>query len=690
MTTGQRGRRRAPRVVVVGGGAAGTLVATHLVRSATLRGTRAGGRRPRAGRPTGSRNGVRHHRRRAPAQRAGVRDERAAGEPRPLRGLAPPPAPHAAGGSDGVRSSAGARALPRGHPRGLLRSGPGRRRRPAGACPRPGDPSYGGGAGAHHERREPPGRRGRSWSRPASPPRVTTGPRGRCWTRPSSCPTLGARRARTRPARPVGHPDVVLVGTGLTMVDVALSLSGEGSRPDRCLNGLSRNGRLPRRHADEVRLAAIPDVSEWGATLEELRVRVGEHVDRVRRDLGRLAARRGRAPLPGRRACGDGSPRRTAWRSSPRRRARGTCCVTGCRRAAPAGSTSCARPGGWRSRPARSLGGRAAGSRWLSRHAGATAAHRRRLGGELHRPAADVRTLGDPLLDDLLRDRPGGALATVATAGMGFRTVDGRVVDASGSTDAPVWTLGALRRGELWESTAVPEIRSQAWLWPTPSSTRSRRCPAGSRTAASSAGTTRSPGPRPAGPAALDDHRGGAPPTTPGWSASCGCSPAASELFERGRRARPGLRPRARRARHARSRGRRRRRRTPRRSRRARRGRDHGRRPRAQPRRRRRRAGPGLPRRRRPALCATSRTSPARRARGVAPRCRRSRSPASPTCSRRPGTWSRAWPRRTATTGGTARCSPSSARTRRATTRRRCSPRARCPSSRRRATPCMR
>jgi hypothetical protein len=77
-------------------------------------------------------------------------------------------------------------------------------------------------------------------------------------------------------------------------------------------------------------------------------------------------------------------------------------------------------------------------------------------------PRLDIRELGNPLLDDLLRPRAGGSLATVATAGMGFATDGGRLVDSAGSTEAPLWTLGALRRGELWESTAVPEIRIQA------------------------------------------------------------------------------------------------------------------------------------------------------------------------------------------------------------------------------------
>ena len=77
-------------------------------------------------------------------------------------------------------------------------------------------------------------------------------------------------------------------------------------------------------------------------------------------------------------------------------------------------------------------------------------------------PQRDIRLLGDSFLDDLIRPRAGGAFGTLATAGMGFRTRDGRLMDSEGTADAPLWTLGALRRGELWESTAVPEIRAQA------------------------------------------------------------------------------------------------------------------------------------------------------------------------------------------------------------------------------------
>jgi uncharacterized NAD(P)/FAD-binding protein YdhS len=47
--------------------------------------------------------------------------------------------------------------------------------------------------------------------------------------------------------------------------------------------------------------------------------------------------------------------------------------------------------------------------------------------------------------------------------GLGIDTVgDGLVVDATGETDPRFAAVGALRRGSLYESTAVPELRAQA------------------------------------------------------------------------------------------------------------------------------------------------------------------------------------------------------------------------------------
>jgi uncharacterized NAD(P)/FAD-binding protein YdhS len=68
----------------------------------------------------------------------------------------------------------------------------------------------------------------------------------------------------------------------------------------------------------------------------------------------------------------------------------------------------------------------------------------------------DVRALDDPLVRSLLESgqaRPG-------PHGLGFATAaDGAVL---GPLRDRLWTLGGLRRGDLWESTAISEIRAQA------------------------------------------------------------------------------------------------------------------------------------------------------------------------------------------------------------------------------------
>lgn len=67
----------------------------------------------------------------------------------------------------------------------------------------------------------------------------------------------------------------------------------------------------------------------------------------------------------------------------------------------------------------------------------------------------DVGTAGDPLVDQLIatgQARPG-------PLGLGLDTApDGRLLPGG----APLWTIGAQRRGNLWETTAFPEIRQQA------------------------------------------------------------------------------------------------------------------------------------------------------------------------------------------------------------------------------------
>ncbi len=258
-----------------------------------------------------------------------------------------------------------------------------------------------------------------------------------------------------------GRPDVLVVGTGLTSVDIVLSLSDSTNRADRRLVAVSRSGAWPQVHLSEPKLAAVPDVSDWPSDLAGLRHEVEQYVAGVRASTGdwrpamdglrvRVATLWARLSEADRRAflAEDAA----TWNRYRHRMAPSSAVVLSELQAA----------------------GR------LTVQAGEVASVARLRGhglrvtltdGTVHEvgwvvngtgPQTDVRTLGNRLLDDLLRPRAAAAMSVVATAGLGLRTRDGRLIDSAGSTGAPIWTLGALRRGELWESTAVPELRVQA------------------------------------------------------------------------------------------------------------------------------------------------------------------------------------------------------------------------------------
>jgi uncharacterized NAD(P)/FAD-binding protein YdhS len=71
----------------------------------------------------------------------------------------------------------------------------------------------------------------------------------------------------------------------------------------------------------------------------------------------------------------------------------------------------------------------------------------------------DVTRTTDPLLRTLLAS----GRAVPDPLGLGLRTgPDGALLDDDGRPSRRLFTLGALRRGDLWESTAAGEIRAQA------------------------------------------------------------------------------------------------------------------------------------------------------------------------------------------------------------------------------------
>ena len=73
-------------------------------------------------------------------------------------------------------------------------------------------------------------------------------------------------------------------------------------------------------------------------------------------------------------------------------------------------------------------------------------------------PDGSVRTNSDPLVMNLLES----GLARPGALDLGFATDAAGRLTTAGATPAAIWAIGPLRRGQLWESTAIPEIRSQA------------------------------------------------------------------------------------------------------------------------------------------------------------------------------------------------------------------------------------
>ena len=244
----------------------------------------------------------------------------------------------------------------------------------------------------------------------------------------------------------------VLIGSGPTAVDVALTLCGEA--PGATVTLVSRHGRLPFAHLPGLRAPAPPPILPAGP----LRLRTLERVLRAHVAQAERAgydwrdAVDGLRPLvPGlwaalpdadRRAFADGANR--AWEIRRHRLA-----------PAVAAELAALRRAG----RLRVVRGAVAGvdARLTVRSANA-AALRADAVVACAGPGRDVRA-AQPLLRGLVAD----GHASADPLGLGLRSApDGALLDRRGRAGDRLWTLGALRRGELWESTAVRELRDQA------------------------------------------------------------------------------------------------------------------------------------------------------------------------------------------------------------------------------------
>lgn len=242
--------------------------------------------------------------------------------------------------------------------------------------------------------------------------------------------------------------DVLVVGTGLTALDVILSLAIRGHVGQ--IHAISRHGLLPHAHRDTppVPLSTDVDASSARALLASIR-RAARSADDWRDVVDSL------------RGCTQ-----HIWRSLPhgererflRHAARHW--EVHRHRAAPSVIA------GIEALVAR---GRVTIARGRIAHAcfdgDAVDVHLTdrvlRVGVVINctGPSPFVTSARDPLLDDLLTS----GRATPGPHGMGLDTSDeGAVRDRNGIPSDNLFAIGPLRRGSLWESTAVPEIRTQA------------------------------------------------------------------------------------------------------------------------------------------------------------------------------------------------------------------------------------
>ncbi|GGK00779.1 hydroxyacylglutathione hydrolase [Pilimelia anulata] len=281
--------------------------------------------------------------------------------------------------------------------------------------------------------------------------------------------------ARIDPARPV-----LLLGTGLTAVDVALTLARGGHRAPIVLT--SRHGLLPRTHRgapdpDPVGRPAAgpPDPAATGAgpaaapalhALAAVWPPVAPTLAALVRAVRSAAAASGdwRAAVDGLRPHLDGY-----WRGlTPADRGRflrhlARYWEVHRHRMAPAVAAELAAL-----RSAGALAVRPGGLREL--WADADSVLRARLADD---PAGEepygavVNCTGPGLWPahaaPVVRSLVGAGLARPGPYGLGLDvTPEGALLDGTGSPQHTLWTVGPARRGCLWETTAVPEIRAQA------------------------------------------------------------------------------------------------------------------------------------------------------------------------------------------------------------------------------------
>lgn len=259
------------------------------------------------------------------------------------------------------------------------------------------------------------------------------------------------------------EPDdpVVFIGTGQTMVDLCLVLAERGHTGT--LTGISRRGLLPLAHpeGDQEYPSFYPEIEDAGSVRRVLAV-IRKHVRRARsRGIDPRAVID--SMRPGTQALWSAMPEvekrrfmRHAFRYWERIRSRippGSGAIIDRMRA----------DGQLRIRTGRVRDIVDAGSgvevRYSPRRGPAGRTERAAMAISCIGPRTDYRRVRDPLVRNLMARglmRPGMADIGMAT------DLDGALLDANGTPSEVLFTIGSTMKGLVWEMLAVPDIRVQA------------------------------------------------------------------------------------------------------------------------------------------------------------------------------------------------------------------------------------
>lgn len=279
---------------------------------------------------------------------------------------------------------------------------------------------------------------------------------GTRWNCPMACNNPWATGALE--SLPLDAP-LLALGTGLTMIDVALALDARGYRAT--ILAISRRGLLPNAHLSP------PTTAPPAAPLPRVRT-AGQLMRAVRERIAAVEAAGGNW-----RQAVDGLRHHTqvAWRALPPveqsrflRHARPYWDVVRHRMAPEIGArlqemlargTLTVRRARLADLQTDGQGVRAV----IVPRAGPPEVSWFGAAIDCTGPNENYRTIVDPLTS-ALRSR---GLARPHPLGIGWSTAaDGALIDAAGFPSRRIYTLGPPRRGDLLESTAIPEIRVQA------------------------------------------------------------------------------------------------------------------------------------------------------------------------------------------------------------------------------------